>query len=133
MEKSRKSRKTSDGNKHKTGKGTRKNTVYPRNLGTSDDRIKPHIPKNSQIYRFLFGDNEIINMPIWRRLDLILTQAQTNSDDMVSLIFDEFVARIGIFYPDKKDKIEKLRALILWHIIGDEELTEAYWKKLREI
>lgn len=52
---------------------------------------------------------------------------------MVSLIFDEFVARIGIFYPDKKDKIEKLRALILWHIIGDEELTEAYWKKLREI
>lgn len=103
------------------------------NVSTSKDRIDIRIPKKSRIYKNLYVDNNGNDEPKWRRLDAILTRAEDNSADTVTKIFDEFVARIGIYYPEKKKRIEKLRALILWHIIWEEDLPDIYWDKIRSI
>ena len=102
-------------------------------VSTSRDRTDIKIPKTSKIYQYLYVDTTENDTPKWRRLDALLTQAEENSADHVARIFDEFKARIGVFYPEKIPKIEKLRALILWHILWDEDLTDVYWEKLKEL
>lgn len=102
-------------------------------VSTPQERIDIRIPKTSKIYQYLYVDTTGDDTPKWRRLDALVTQAEQNSGDQVSQIFEEFKARIRVFYPEKIQKIEKLRALILWHILWDEHLTDTYWEKLKEL
>lgn len=129
----RKCVKTREGNKDNKHKGPDKNSMGPRNLGPGDDRIKLHIPKKSKIYEFLYGDNTIINIPIWRQLDMILDAANHNKDVEVIRIYDEFVKSISVFYPDKVADLNKLRPLIIKHILKGDSLDESYYKEIREL
>ena len=133
MKKSRKSRKTSDGNKHTTGKGTRKNSMSTSKMVTSEDRFDVKIPKNSKIYQYLDVDNIDIKIPIYRRLELILDIAEQSRYDRAEEEFNRFMDTINKLYPEKAAQIEKLRALILWHILDEQELTDHYYEKLKEL
>jgi hypothetical protein len=133
MKHSRRYTKTSDGNKHNNSTSTRKNRMSTSKVSTSDERTDIRIPKNSKIYQYLYVDNTIINIPIWKRLDALLSVAEQTREDLDTQIFETFVSTLGKLHPDKIDKIKKLRALILWHILWDEPLDEGYYEKLREL
>ena len=102
--------------------------MYP-----DDERINIKIPKNSKIYQFLYGYKTTIKNPIYSQLDLILDIATQTRYDRVEEEFNRFMDTINKLYPEKAHKIEKLRALILWHILDEQELTDYYYEKLKEL
>lgn len=91
------------------------------------------IPKKSKIYEYLNGDNRQNNRPAWRRLDALLSVAEQNDEKYVISIYDEFVSRIGVFFPEKIEELNKLRPLIIKHIIRGLPLDESYYKMIREL
>jgi transglutaminase-like putative cysteine protease len=102
-------------------------------VSTREERTDIRVPKSSKIHHFLYVDTKGDSIPKWRLLDALLTKAEENSEDQAARIFDAFVSSIAAFYPEKKERIEKLRALILWHILEGEDLAEEYWRNLREL
>lgn len=133
MKDSRKCLKTSDGNKHYNGMSTRKNSMSTSKMRTSEDRFDIKIPKNSKIFQYLDVDNIDIKIPIYRRLELILDIAEQTRYDRAEEEFEHFMSTITKLYPEKAAQIEKLRALILWHILDEQELTDNYYEKLKEL
>jgi hypothetical protein len=68
-----------------------------------------------------------------RELERLLSIKETNSSQLAEKHFDAFLAVMCVYYPEKVEAFKKLRALIFWHIIGGDPLTELYWQKLREL
>jgi len=118
---------------NKRPRGRSETPMSTSKVSTSQERIDIRIPKTSKIYQYLYVDIKGAETPIWRRLDALLTQAEENSADQVTQIFEEFKARIRVFHPEAVHKIEKLRALILWHILWGEDLPVSYYEKLKEL
>lgn len=133
MKKSPKCAAIKRNNQASNSKGTPENPMSTSKVSTSQDRYDMRIPKTSKIYQYLHVDIPGNDTPNWRRLDALLTRAEDNSADHVSLIFEEFLARIKVFHPGKVKKIEQLRALILWHILWDEPLEETYRENIKEL
>lgn len=113
--------------------GTPGKPMSTSKLSTSDSRMTIKIPKNTKLYDFLSVDKNYIKKAKWEALEQVLEIAQQTKEDYAEKIFDEFVIRMGFFYPEKTEKLKKLRQLILWQIIMGEQLTEEYYKKLEEL
>lgn len=98
----------------------------------SNGRLDIRIPEKSKIYEFLDVDNTIINIPIWKRLDAILALAEINRDVEAIRIYDEFVKRISVYYPDKVNELDNLRPLFLKRILRGHKLDTLYCEEIRE-
>lgn len=120
---------TNHGNNHCiTAVAEKKNGVDMKNVDTKA-RIDIRIPKQSRIYDYLYVDKSCRDneKPKWQRLDELLEIATQMKYDWAEKIFDEFVGRLALFYPDKRDALRKLRSLVLWQILEGEELSEEYY------
>ena len=125
--------KTSDRNKHIIGKSTARKGMSTSKVSTQKDRIDIRIPKTSKIYQYLYVDNTIIKAPKYKLLDAIISQLERIREDQTVPIVDKFIESIGELYPDKTDKLNKLRPLIIKRILHNDELDESYYKMLREL
>lgn len=112
---------------------TQENTMSTPKMSTSDERIDIRIPKNSEIFRFLYVDNKQTRLSKWRQLDNLVRIAIETREDLAERCFDEFVIRLGMLYPEKIENIKKIKQLILWQILNGEELTEAYYDALKKL
>ncbi len=133
MKTTRKSRKTSNVNKHNTDMVTREKPMFPVNLSPTDDRLNLRIPKKAKLYKYLTVDNSHDDRPLWEQTDAVLLAAQHNKEVFTAKIYDVFIKAVGVFYPDKIEKLNKLRPMILRHILKGEKLDESYYKDLKEL
>ena len=133
MKKSRKCTKTSDENQHNNSMVTRENPMFPVNLSPTDDRLNIRIPKKAKLYKYLTVDNSHDDSPLWQQTDAILLAAKHNKEVFTTKLYDVFVKAVGVFYPDKIEKLNKLRPMILRHILKEEKLDENYYKGLKEL
>lgn len=131
-----------DGVKTKTRKqtliidgGQEENSMIPKVLVPSGARIRLHIPNNTKLYEFLNGTKNKYNYqePAWKKLEDMLIIAQQSKDEWAEKIFEEFIIRMNLFFPDKTEKLRKLRQLVIWQIIDGEELTDAYYESLKKL
>jgi hypothetical protein len=115
--------------------GQVENRMYPEVLGTSGARIKVHIPKNTRLYDFLNVPKNKYNCrePAWKKLEDMMIIAQQSKDEWAEKIFEEFIIRMNLFFPDKTEKLRRIRQLVIWQILGGEELTEAYYESLKKM
>lgn len=91
------------------------------------DRTTLHVPRDSKLWKIASeGDN---SKPKWQKIE----ERIIDREDWAEKIFEEFVARISVLYPEKKEKLKELRALILWQILDGEELTDVYYEKLKKL
>jgi hypothetical protein len=112
---------------------TGENMSGSKNLGTTDRRINIKIPEKAKLFKYLTGDNQQDERPAWKQLDAIFTVAQQNIEMYEIKIYDEFLARMAVFHPEKIDALNKLRPLIFKQIIRGHPLDEEYYKLLREL
>lgn len=119
-------------NQAKTGISTEEIPMSTSNMSTSQERIDIRIPKTSKIYEYLYVDTVSTDIAAWRRLDRLLAVASQKEQDLVIAAWEDFVRRISFFYPEKRKKLEQLRALIYRKIIHNEELTKEYWEEIRK-
>jgi hypothetical protein len=113
-------------------KGTRKKDVSTSKVSTTRARNTIKIPEKSKIYDYLMVDNHNGDGPIWRRLDMILAQAQLNKEANAKRMFDAFVKGISVYYPEKEKAFSNLWPHILRHIIQGETLSINYYMELSE-
>lgn len=119
--------------------GDGKKSLYPRKKYPSDDRIKIGIPKNTRLYDFVLGYEKRIkiagdaNIPAWKKLDELVGIVEQTREEWAERIFEEFIIRMGVFYPEKTEKLRKLRQLIIWQILDGEELADAYYTSLKTL
>jgi preprotein translocase subunit SecD len=125
--------KTSNRNKHKIGASTGERGVSTSKVSTHKQRIDIRIPENSKIYQYLYVDNISDNKAKWEQLDAILERAERNKDELTIKILDDFINRMGVFYPDKIEALEKLRPLIIRRILKGLPLDEAYYQDLKRL
>lgn len=102
-------------------------------MSTSHERIDIRIPKNSRIYEYLYVDTSSLDSAAWKRLDRLLAVASQKEQDMILFAWEDFVRRISFFYPEKRKRLDQLRALIYRKIILCEELSEEYWEEIRKL
>jgi hypothetical protein len=133
MKTTRKSRKTSNGNKHNIETVTRENPLLPVKLSPTNDRLNLRIPKKAKLYKYLTVDNSHDDSPLWKQTDAILLAAQHNKEVFTAKIYDVFIKAVGVFYPDKIEKLNKLRPMILRHILTGDKLDESSYKDLKEL
>jgi hypothetical protein len=112
---------------------TGENTMSPEVLAPKDDRINVRIPKSALLYKYLSGDNPHDDRPAWQRLDALFTLAEQNKEMYAIKFYDEFVVRMTVFYPDALEDLNKLRPLIIKHILKGNPLDESYYKMLLEL
>lgn len=120
---------TNHGNNHcNASVSEKKNGVDTKN-GDTKARIDIKIPKQSRIYDFLYVDKSCkeTEKPKWQRLEELLDIATQMKYDWAEKIFDEFVGRLALFYPEKREDLKKLRSLVLWQILEGEELSDEYY------
>lgn len=91
-----------------------------RKKGKKHRRICWHIPENSNIYKYFHVSNIDEDVPIWQRLDALLSQAEGNKDIEVQKICDDFVKRIGVYYPGK-EQIIQAHTLLLFSLLSQSE------------
>lgn len=117
------------------GEGNTKNVSVPENLGHSDTRIKVQIPKNTKLYEFLKYPKKKYNcrQPAWKKLEELLIISEQSREEWAEKIFDEFIIRLALFFPDKKEQLQKIRQLVIWQILEGEELTDAYYESLKKL
>jgi hypothetical protein len=113
--------------------GTTENPLSTSKLSTSDDRISIKIPKKAKIYEYLNVDNRQDDRPVWERLDALYAQAEHNKEEFAVTLYDDFVQRITIFFPDKLDQLNKLRPLIIKHLLKGDPLDDSYYEMIREL
>lgn len=102
-------------------------------MTNKDKRSTVQIPEGTAIHKFLFEDNKDEKYAKWQVLDKLIEQIPKDKEDWAVMVFRDFVVRMSILYPEKKEKFEKLEQLVIWGFIRGEELTEAYFKKLKEL
>lgn len=132
MKQSRKCAATSGKNKHKNSRSTPRNTMSTSNMSTSKERIDIRIPKTSKIYEYLYVDTSPADSAAWKRLDRLLAVAAEKEEEFVIAVWEDFLRRISVLYPEKRERIDQLRPLILRKIILEEELSQEYWDELRK-
>lgn len=98
---------------------------------TPQERIDIRIPKNSEIYQYLYVDTRSDVRAKWQKLESLLAVADVGREDHATMIFEDFIARMSALYPKKEARLKRLRPLVLWHILWGEELEDEYWDKLR--
>lgn len=92
-------------------------------------RTTLHLPLDSKLFKIISETES--KEPKWKVIeDRIL---ETDRDVLVELIFNEFVMRISLFYPEKKEKLMKLYGLALLKIVYGEKLKESYIKEIEKI
>src|SRR3990170_6496717 len=76
------------------------NSVVPKVLVPSGERIRVHIPKNTKLYEFLNGTKNKYNCqePPWKKLEDMLIIAQQSKDEWAETIFEEFIIRMNLFF-----------------------------------
>lgn len=107
--------------------------LSPLILSPSKERMTIKIPKKSKIFRLLEGDKDTNKLAYWEKLDRLVTIADLAEEEMADRLFNEFLVRMELYYPDKIEKLKTLRALILYRIICGEELPEKYYKILEKL
>jgi len=117
------------------GEGDKEKTVSTSKVSTSKGRFDMRIPKNTKLYEFLSVDKKEYNCrePAWKKLEDMLIIAEQTRDEWAEKIFEEFIIRMNIFFPDKTEKLRKLRQLVFWQILSGEELTDAYYESLKKL
>ncbi|MDW7733708.1 MAG: hypothetical protein SCH66_14925 [Methanolobus sp.] len=122
------------GNNHCNGDVSQeKNSVDTKNVDKKA-RIDIKIPKQSKLYNFLYVDNgNNTEKPKWKQLEQLLEIATQTKFEWGEKIYTEFVERMTLFFPEKSEDLQKLRGLVLWQILGGEELSETYYKNLRNL
>ncbi len=130
---SRKYPKTSDRNKHNISTSTPEKQVSTSKVSTREGRIDVRIPKKSKIYDYLYVDTKGNNIPKWKLLDMIFEQAEQNKEQYAIKVYDMFIECVAELHPDKIEKLNKLRPLIIKHIIKGETLDESYYEMIREL
>lgn len=127
-------KKTSIQTSIENSEGTEKKPLSTRKLSTQNGRIDIKIPKNSKVFKYLYVDsNGQSKLSKWEQLDNLVEIATEMRDDFAEKIFDDFVFRMSAIFPEKKDKLKRLRALILWQIVWGEKQSQEYYKSLEEI
>lgn len=91
------------------------------------DRTTIHIPRDSKLWKIATEGDK--SKPKWQKIE----ERIVDREDEAEKIFEEFVARISVIYPEKKEKLKELRALILWQILCGDGLTDAYYEKLKKL
>jgi hypothetical protein len=112
---------------------TGENKVGATDLAPKDIRINVRIPEKAKLFKYLTGDNRSDDRPAWKLLDAIFTIAQQNIEMYEVKIYDEFVARMTTFHPEKIEALNMLRPLIIKHILRGNMLDEEYYEMLREL
>lgn len=125
--------KTRKGNKNNKKNVTGRKGDVTSKLSTGERRKFIGIPEKAKIYDFLYGNNTIIKVPKWELLDMIYGQAEHNKEVEAIRIYDIFVKSISVYYPDKENDLNKLRPLIIKHILRGHILDESYYKEIREL
>ncbi len=94
--------------------------------GITVDRTTLHVPRDSKLWKIASEGND--SKPKWQKIE----ERIIDREDWAVKIFEEFVARMSVYYPEKKEKLKELRALILWRILNEEDLPDAYYEKLKK-
>jgi hypothetical protein len=131
--KSRKSTAIKRNNQANNSVVTGENIMSPGILSPTDTRINIRIPEKAQLYKYLVGDKPGDDRPAWQQLDAIFAIAQQNIELYEVKIYDEFVARMTIFHPEKMEMLNMLRPLIIKHILRGNILDEEYYNMLRKL
>lgn len=118
-----------------TAKGYIENGKYPQVAGTLGSTTKVRIPKSTKLHDYLYGHEQKYNcrQPAWRKLEDLLNIAEQTRDEWAEKIFDEFIIRMTVFFPEKIESLKKLRQLVIWQILRGEELTDAYYESLKKL
>lgn len=98
-----------------------------------DDRITIKLPKKAKLYQYLYVDNTHDKRPIWEQLDALFAQAEHNKEEFAITLYDDFIQRVTIFFPDKLEALNMLRPLIIKHLLKGQPLDESYYKMLQEL
>lgn len=131
-----------DGVKTKTRKqtlisaaGHLENGKYPQPVGTLESTTKVRIPKSTKLHDYLYGHEQKYNCrePAWKKLEELLNIAEQSRDEWAEKIFEEFIIRMNLFFPEKTEMLRKIRQLVIWQILDGEELTEAYYESLKKL
>jgi len=96
-----------------------------------ENRTTVHVPKDSKLYEFLKKCDR--SKSKWEHIEDVLNKEPETREDWAEKIFQEFVARMTVFYPEKKEKLKELWALVIYKIIYDEPLNEEYYEKLKKL
>lgn len=131
--KSRKSAAIKRNNQANNSVVTQEITMSPGILSPRDKRINVRIPENAKLFKYLSGDNPEDKRPTWQQLDAIFEIAEKNIEEFTIKIYDEFVVRTSVFYPEKVQQLNKLRPLIIKHILKGDPLDESYYEMIREL
>ncbi|KPQ42211.1 MAG: hypothetical protein MPEBLZ_03233 [Candidatus Methanoperedens nitroreducens] len=95
--------------------------------GIMVDRTTLHVPRDSKLWKIATEGDD--TKPKWQKIE----ERITDREEWAVNIFEEFVARMSVLYPEKKDKLRDLRPLVLWQILDGQELTDNYYKKLKKL
>jgi hypothetical protein len=103
------------------------------NAGKPEKKLKPrtslHVPTDSKLFKIISETES--KEPKWKLIEDRLLE--TDRDELCELIFNEFVSRLCLFYPEKKEKLMKLYGLVMLKIIYGDKLKEAYIKEIEKI
>ncbi len=119
-------------NQAHTSKATSRIPMSTSYMSTPQERIDIRIPKKSKIYEYLYVDNAPEDCAMWKRLDRLLVVASQKEHDLILSAWEDFVRRVSFFHPEKRQRLDQLRALIYRKIILGEELSEEYWEEIRK-
>jgi len=92
-----------------------------------ETRMQLKIPKESMINDFIDRTSKI---PLYKQIEKYIIAAEANKKQYSIQIYDEFVMRISIFYPEKRLTFDKLRPYIFRHILNGEVLNKDYYEEM---
>lgn len=93
------------------------------------DRTTLHIPRDSKLFEIISKMDSSI--PKWKGIeDRII---ENDREKWAEMIFDEFVARMSVYYPEKKEMLQKLWGIVIWKVIYGEQLKEEYIEEIEKL
>jgi hypothetical protein len=102
-------------------------------MSTTHDRVDIRIPKNSELYEYLYVDTTEAHIANWVKMERLLKIAQIREEEILHEIWLDFEERILRIRPELTTKIEMLRPLIFRRFLRNDQLSEDYYDDLRKL
>lgn len=77
------------------------------------ERLTVQIPKNTEVYKYLFEGKNHKNMAKWEIIEEMVRQLPQSKQERAYKLFCSFVSEMDILYPESKDDM-----MILWRLIS---------------